>query len=184
MARPAEARGLLRLPVRVERPRDVFNPSVLSARLLPGRRILLNATPADGQSAPICDRPEYAECNAPPNWAVITRHLLTPLELTSLRRSRTNTNRPNETFRPSMAKAARAPAVLPERSTQSHELLGFRANCRAIRSNPGGKDRLAVGCGSFSVAFATLATARKGVSRLGLRFGYRFAKNPRSFPKS
>jgi hypothetical protein len=58
MARPAEARGLLRLLVRVERPRDVFNPSVLSARLVPGRRILLNATPADGQSAPTCETRE------------------------------------------------------------------------------------------------------------------------------
>jgi hypothetical protein len=35
----------LRLPVRVERPRDVFNPSVLGVRLVPGRRILSNAIP-------------------------------------------------------------------------------------------------------------------------------------------
>ena len=31
----------------------------------PGRRILLNATPANGLSAPTSDRPENAECNAP-----------------------------------------------------------------------------------------------------------------------
>jgi hypothetical protein len=31
-----KTRGLLRLPVRVERPRDVFNPSLLSVRWVPG----------------------------------------------------------------------------------------------------------------------------------------------------
>jgi hypothetical protein len=61
----AETRGLLRLPVRVERPKDVFNPSVLSVRWVPGRRILSNATPANSLFAPTCDRPENAECNAP-----------------------------------------------------------------------------------------------------------------------
>jgi hypothetical protein len=45
VARRAETRGLLRLPVRVERPRDVFNPSALNVRWVPGRRILSNATP-------------------------------------------------------------------------------------------------------------------------------------------
>jgi hypothetical protein len=43
--RRAETRGWLRLPGRVERPRDVFNPSVLNVRWVPGRRILLNVTP-------------------------------------------------------------------------------------------------------------------------------------------
>jgi hypothetical protein len=66
IARRTETRGLLRLPVRVERPRDVFSPSVLSIRWIPGRRILLNAIPAKGLSASTSDRPEEAECNAPP----------------------------------------------------------------------------------------------------------------------
>jgi hypothetical protein len=35
--RPAKTRGLLRLPMRVERPRDVFKPSVLSMLWVPGR---------------------------------------------------------------------------------------------------------------------------------------------------
>jgi hypothetical protein len=56
--RRTETRGLLRLPLRVERPRDVFR--------IPGRRILLNAIPAKGLSASTSDRPEEAECNAPP----------------------------------------------------------------------------------------------------------------------
>jgi hypothetical protein len=37
----AETRGLLRLPVRVERPRDVFNPKVLRVRLIPGASHLI-----------------------------------------------------------------------------------------------------------------------------------------------
>ena len=36
IARQAETRGLLRLPLRVERTRDVFNPSVLSCAGSPG----------------------------------------------------------------------------------------------------------------------------------------------------
>jgi hypothetical protein len=68
--------GLLRLPVRVERPRDVFNPSVFDVRWAPGRRILSNATPANGLSAPTCGRPENAECNAPPICVVVARYLL------------------------------------------------------------------------------------------------------------
>jgi hypothetical protein len=71
-----ETRGLLRLPVRVERPRDVFNPSVLSVRLVPGRRILSNAIPANGLSAPTSDRSEDAECNAPPFGVVRARQPL------------------------------------------------------------------------------------------------------------
>jgi hypothetical protein len=35
----AETRGLLRLPVRVELPRNVFYPSVLSVRCVPGRPV-------------------------------------------------------------------------------------------------------------------------------------------------
>jgi hypothetical protein len=72
----AETRGLLRFPMRVERPRDVFNPSVLSVRLVPGRlsrrRLcgggspLTEPIPANGLSAPTSDRSEDAECNAPP----------------------------------------------------------------------------------------------------------------------
>jgi hypothetical protein len=62
----AETRVLLRLPVRVERPRDFFTSSVLNVRWVPGRRILLNATPANSLSAPTPNRPEHAECNAPP----------------------------------------------------------------------------------------------------------------------
>ena len=61
-ARWAETRGLLRLPVRVEQPRDVFNPSVLSVRSVPGRRISSNAIPASGLFAPTSDRSEDAEC--------------------------------------------------------------------------------------------------------------------------
>jgi hypothetical protein len=72
IATPAETRERLRLPVRVEQPRDVLNPTVLSVRLVPGRRILSNAIPANGLSAPTANRPEYAECNAPPNWVVLT----------------------------------------------------------------------------------------------------------------
>ena len=62
--------------VRVERPRDGFNRSVLSARLVPGRRILSNATPANGLSAPTSDRSEDAECNAPPFCVVRARQPL------------------------------------------------------------------------------------------------------------
>jgi hypothetical protein len=72
----AETRGLLRLPVRVEPPRDVFNPSVLSVRLVPGRRILSNAIPANGLCAPTSDRSEDAECNAPPFWLARARQPL------------------------------------------------------------------------------------------------------------
>ena len=76
IARWAETRGLLRLPVRVERPTDVFNPSVLSVRLVPGRRIFSNAIPANGLSAPTADRSEDAECNAPPFWVLVARQPL------------------------------------------------------------------------------------------------------------
>jgi hypothetical protein len=69
-----KTRGLLRLPVRVEPPRDVFNPRVLNKRWVPGRRILSNATPANGLSAPARDRPEEAECNAPPIWVLVACH--------------------------------------------------------------------------------------------------------------
>jgi hypothetical protein len=73
-------RGLLRLPVRVEQPRDVFNLSVLSVRLVPGRRILPNAIPGNGLSAPASDRSEDAECDAPPFWWMRARRpLLRPL---------------------------------------------------------------------------------------------------------
>jgi hypothetical protein len=64
-----------RLPLRVERPKDVFNPSVLNMRLVQGAsraggfaeedRILANVIPANGLSAPTSDRSEEAECNAP-----------------------------------------------------------------------------------------------------------------------
>src|ERR1700741_2390260 len=36
IARQAQTRGLPRLPLRVERPKDVFNPSVLNVRLVQG----------------------------------------------------------------------------------------------------------------------------------------------------
>src|ERR1700740_1713222 len=36
IARQAQTRGLPRLPLRVERPKDVFNPSVLNVRLVLG----------------------------------------------------------------------------------------------------------------------------------------------------
>ena len=62
----SKTRGLPRLPVRVEPPRGVFNPTVLNGVGAPGRRILSNATPVNGLSAPTRDRPEDAECNAPP----------------------------------------------------------------------------------------------------------------------
>jgi hypothetical protein len=41
--------------MRVERPRDVFNLSLLKRALGPGRRILLNAIPANGLFAPTSD---------------------------------------------------------------------------------------------------------------------------------
>jgi hypothetical protein len=72
----AETRGLLRLPVRVELPRNVFYPSVLSVRCVPGRRISSNAIPAKGLFAPRSDRAEDAECNAPPSWVLVARPLL------------------------------------------------------------------------------------------------------------
>jgi hypothetical protein len=45
IARQAQTRGLPRLPLRVERPKDVFNPSVLNVRLVQG------ASRAGGRSA-------------------------------------------------------------------------------------------------------------------------------------
>ena len=53
-----------------------FNPSVLSERLVPGRRILWNTIPANGLFAPTSDRSEDAECNAPPSWVLAARQLL------------------------------------------------------------------------------------------------------------
>jgi hypothetical protein len=81
IARWAETRELLRLPVRVERPRDVFNPSVLSERGVRGRRISSNAIPANGLFAPTSNRSEDAECNAPPSGVLVARQLLRPLFL-------------------------------------------------------------------------------------------------------
>jgi hypothetical protein len=69
-------RGLLRLPLRVKRTRDVFNPSVLSGAGSPGRRILSNAIPANGLSASTSDRSAHAECNAPPRRVPVARHPL------------------------------------------------------------------------------------------------------------
>jgi hypothetical protein len=88
--RQTQTRGLPRLPGCVERPRDVFNPNVSSVRCVPGRRVLLNATPANGLFAPTSDRSEDVECNAPPSWALVARHLLLlvvmqPLEILDLR---------------------------------------------------------------------------------------------------
>jgi hypothetical protein len=85
----AETRGLLRLPVRVERPGDVFTPSVLSVRWVPGRRILSNATPANSLFAPTCDRPENAECNAPPLCRGSAPPAATSLKLTPMGGCRT-----------------------------------------------------------------------------------------------
>ena len=77
IARWAETGGLLRVPERVELPRDVFNPSVLSVRLVPrGRRILSNAIPVNGLSASISDRSEDAACKALPFWVVRPRQPL------------------------------------------------------------------------------------------------------------
>ena len=59
-------RGLLRLPVRVVRYGNAFNPSVLNVRRVQGRRVLPSATAAKGPSAATSDRPRNAECNAPP----------------------------------------------------------------------------------------------------------------------
>ena len=56
-----------------------FQPQRLNVRSTPGRRILLNATPANGLSAPTSDRPENAECDAPYSWSdrgVVARYLL------------------------------------------------------------------------------------------------------------
>jgi hypothetical protein len=66
----------LRLPWRVEPPKDVFNPSVLNLCGSPGRRILSNAAPANGLSASTCCRPGHAECNAPPQGALRAHGLL------------------------------------------------------------------------------------------------------------
>ena len=69
-------RELLRLPVRVERPRRRFQPQRVERVLGSlGRRVLSNATPAKGLSAPTSDKPENAECNAPPTWLVVARHV-------------------------------------------------------------------------------------------------------------
>ena len=85
-------RGLLRLPVRPERPRDVFNPSVLSVRWVPGRRILSNAIPANGLSAPTSDRSEDAECNVAPNGVLVgAPPAATSLKLTPMGGCRTAT---------------------------------------------------------------------------------------------
>ena len=65
IVRRTQMRGLLRLPVRVGRPGDVFNLDGLNVRRAPGRRILLNAIPKNGLCAPTRDTPENAECNAP-----------------------------------------------------------------------------------------------------------------------
>jgi hypothetical protein len=59
--------------------------SVLSVRWVPGRRILSNAIPANGLSAPTSDRSEEAECNAPPLW-VLRAHGLLKLTPTGHRR--------------------------------------------------------------------------------------------------
>jgi hypothetical protein len=58
-------RRLLRLPVRVVRYGNAFNPSVLNVRRVQGRRVLLSATPAQGPSAATSHRLENDECNAP-----------------------------------------------------------------------------------------------------------------------
>ena len=71
-----KTRGLLRPPGRVERYGNAFNPSVLNVRRAQGRRVLPSATATDGLSAPTRDKPEDAECNAPPIEVVIPRHLL------------------------------------------------------------------------------------------------------------
>jgi hypothetical protein len=97
----AETRGLLRLPVRAERPRDVFNLTVLSVRLVPGRRILSNAIPANGLSAPTSDRAEDAECNAPPNGVLVgAPPAATSLKLTPMGSCRTAAEQrpPERTF--------------------------------------------------------------------------------------
>jgi hypothetical protein len=100
IARQAQTRGLPRLPLRVERPKDVFNPSVLNVRLVQGAsraggfaeedRILSNAMPANGLSASTSDRSEAAECNAPPSWVVVARQpTATLLKLTPMGSCRT-----------------------------------------------------------------------------------------------
>jgi hypothetical protein len=76
IARQAQTRGLPRLPLRVERPKDVFNRNVLNVRLVQGvasyltsyqQTVCLRRHPIDS---------EEAECNAPPIWVVVARHLL------------------------------------------------------------------------------------------------------------
>jgi hypothetical protein len=91
IARWAETRGLLRLPVRAKRSRDVFNSSVLSVRLVPGRRILSNAIPANGLFAPTSDRAEEGGMQRPsvPGSACAPT-AATSLKLTPMGRRRTN----------------------------------------------------------------------------------------------
>jgi hypothetical protein len=85
IARQAQTCGLPRLPLPVERPKDVFNPSVLNVRLVQGVASYLTSCPANGLSASTSDRSEEAECNAPPIWVVVARQptatslILTPI---------------------------------------------------------------------------------------------------------
>ena len=61
--------------MRVERPRDVFNPSVLKVRWVPGVASYRTPYQQIGLSAPTSDRPEIVERNAPPTRVVIARIL-------------------------------------------------------------------------------------------------------------
>jgi hypothetical protein len=65
-----QTRGLLRLPG-AWNDVETFSTTAFERALSPGRRILLNATPGKGLSGPTSDRPQNAECNAPPNWVVV-----------------------------------------------------------------------------------------------------------------
>jgi hypothetical protein len=70
MVSRTQTRGLLRLPG-AWNDVETFSTTAFERALSPGRRILLNATPGKGLSGPTSDRPQNAECNAPPNWVVV-----------------------------------------------------------------------------------------------------------------
>src|ERR1700741_2973639 len=73
IARQAQTRGLPRLPLRVERPKDVFTPSVLNVRLVQCVASYLTSSQQNGLSVSTSDRSQEAECNAPPIWVVVAR---------------------------------------------------------------------------------------------------------------
>jgi hypothetical protein len=75
IARQAKTRGLPRLPLRVERPKDVFNPRVLNVRLVQGAASYLTS-----YQQTVCLRRhpiDLKKRNATPSdLGVVVRHLL------------------------------------------------------------------------------------------------------------